>query len=134
MYNSKNNSHLCNRNQTLGNQTGHDGGYFEPAVNIGESKDAFVIQLSLPGFDKSNIDVQVKDNSLKIEGKKSDLDLEGASIRKREFFRQNFNRSFFIPKTVNQNDVSAVFKNGIMEVKLPKLPNHIAVEKKVAVL
>jgi len=93
-----------------------------PAVNIKETKDAYELTVSAPGFAKDSFNVKVEDSLLTIsaEAKEEKLE-EGEKVTRKEFTHQSFKRSFTLPKTVVADKIVAAYENGILTVTLPKL-------------
>jgi HSP20 family protein len=93
-----------------------------PSVNIKETKDAYQLHVSAPGFSKEGFSIKVEDSLLTIsaEAKEEKLE-EGEKLTRREFTHQSFKRSFTLPKTVVADKIAAAYENGILNVTLPKM-------------
>ena len=93
-----------------------------PSVNIKNTKDAYNIDVAVPGFAKDSFKVKVEDNLLTIsaEAKEEKLE-EGEKFTRKEFTHSSFSRSFTLPKTVVADKISANYENGILHVALPKM-------------
>jgi HSP20 family protein len=95
---------------------------FVPRVNIRDDKDHVSLSFEIPGMEKKDIKVMVKDGDLIVSGQR-----EFKSEEKDETFIRSeirtgkFSRSFSLPETVNAENISADYKNGILEVRLAKL-------------
>ena len=108
-------------NRNIGSVLGHDGYTFMPAVNILDTKDAYKLEVAVPGFDKQDFSVHVEDFKLVISGKhESKQEETDKKYTRREFQMASFKRVFNLPNTVNQDAVAAVYNNGILEVTPPK--------------
>ena len=93
-----------------------------PAVNIKETKDAYQLHVSAPGFAKDSFNVKVEDNLLTISGEAKEEKLEeGEKLTRREYTHQSFKRSFTLPKTVVADKIAAGYENGILTITLPKM-------------
>jgi HSP20 family protein len=94
-----------------------------PAVNIKEAEDHFDLELSVPGFKKDDINIEVNENILTIsstvETSSEDKDEKGNYTR-REFSRSSFKRSFTLPETINEDGINANYEDGILTLTLPK--------------
>ena len=92
-----------------------------PAVDINEDSSSFTLTADIPGLNKSDIDISVEDNMLRLSGNreytKADKDVE---YHYHERNHGKFFRSFKLPLTVDEKKISAVFKNGVLTVILPK--------------
>jgi HSP20 family protein len=76
----------------------------------------------LPGLTKKDIKINVKDNMLHITGERSVEQKDNSDDYYRiERRRGSFNRRFSLPDSVNENEIKAKFKDGVLAVTLPKL-------------
>lgn len=104
-----------------------------PAIDIYENDNSIIINAELPGMDKKDVDINVTDNMLTIKGeKKFDKQIKKDNYHKCERCYGTFSRTFTLPDSVNPDDVKAQFKNGILEVSIPKKerskPKEITIE------
>jgi len=103
-----------------------------PAVNISENEKEFKVELSVPGFEKNDIKLEIEKNVLNItaskEVNKEEKD-ESEKVIRREFSSSSFSRSFVIPENVDTENISAEQKDGILKISLPK--KEKALEDKV---
>jgi HSP20 family protein len=93
-----------------------------PAVNIREDEKAFYLELAVPGMDKKDLRIEVKDDVLTISSEHKEErqdDLEG--YKRREFSYSSFCRSFYLPEDVNGEKIGATYRDGILNVEIPKL-------------
>ncbi|MHA1310758.1 MAG: Hsp20/alpha crystallin family protein [Candidatus Helarchaeota archaeon] len=106
-----------------------------PKMDIKELDDHYEIKLEVPGFDKSDINIEIKNDILTIksekETKKEEKDEEGCYIYK-EISRQNFSRSLTLPENVDKENIKANMENGILKIILNKTeiepPKKIEIE------
>ena len=103
----------------VGHKPARNGQRHSP-VNVIETADGFHIQLAAPGMAKSDFEIKLDKDILSIQGKRVVEDIEGETFRRREFGNFEFNRFFRLPETVNGNAVEATYKNGILELVIPK--------------
>ena len=114
-------------NDLLEDNFGHPGtqpstSKWYPAVDVLDSKDAYLIRAELPGMKKEDIHVEVKDGTLVLSGeRKSEKPAEGVEYRHVERVAAKFWRSFSLPETVKQDGIEASYKDGILEVRVPKV-------------
>lgn len=104
-----------------------------PAVDVGETADAYTFAVELPGMNPEAVEVEVKNDTLTIKGERV-----GASTKEGErYYRQErpmgrFARVFHLPKPVNSDGVTATYRDGILSVTLPlrdeAKPRRIAVQ------
>lgn len=92
-----------------------------PAANLYETNEEFVLEMGLPGFDSSNIDVNVERGILTVSGQRArSEEEERQTYHLRELTHERFSRSFSFPSSVDSDDVRADFHNGVLTVTLPK--------------
>jgi HSP20 family protein len=92
-----------------------------PAVDVLESKESFLIRAELPGIKMEDIKVEVKDGRLTVSGEsKKEKPAEGVEYRHAERVAAKFWRSFALPDTAKQDGIEATYKNGILEIRVPK--------------
>jgi len=92
-----------------------------PTVDIVESEDDVTISAELPGLDREDIKVEVKDDVLTFWGeRKQREEQEGDRYRRVERRHGAFRRSFALPSTVSSEDVTATYENGVLSLRLPK--------------
>ncbi|NOX89965.1 MAG: Hsp20/alpha crystallin family protein [Calditrichaeota bacterium] len=106
-----------------------------PLMNIEETKDAYKVSVELPGMEKDDIDIQIKDNVLTISGeKKEETKSEEGTFYRRERRYGKFSRSISLPGDVKVDNIEAEYKNGVLTLTLPKAeeakPKKIEVKTK----
>lgn len=107
--------------------------FWSPAVDIYETDENIVLKAELPGVDKKEVTVEVKDNTLVLKGERSrEKEVKEENYHRVERSFGTFMRSFSIPVSVKQDQVKAKFKDGVLEVTMPKSeeskPNQVKVE------
>ena len=121
--------------RSRGREEGLGTGMWTPAVDIYENNDFVVVKAELPGVEKNQISVDVKDGILSLRGeRKFEKELKEESYHRIERSYGSFQRSFSLPVSVDQDKVTARFEDGVLEVKLPKKekakPKQIQVDVK----
>lgn len=97
------------------------GGGWSPRVDIYENKDNLVIEAELPGMNPENVDISVENNVLTIQGKRDfEKRDEDDNFHRVERHYGSFTRSFTLPPTVNSEEATADFENGVLKLKLAK--------------
>jgi len=92
-----------------------------PAVDVLEGKDTYLIRAELPGMKKEDIKVEIHDGMLVLSGERqSEKPAEGVEYRHVERVAAKFWRSFSLPETVKQDGIEASYKDGVLEVRVPK--------------
>lgn len=92
-------------------------------TDIQEKDNNYILDMDLPGYDKSDIKAQLKDGYLTITAQKNtskeDKDEKGNYIR-RERYCGKCSRSFYIGENLKEEDIKASFNNGILKLTFPK--------------
>lgn len=103
-----------------------------PAMNVKEHKADFEIELAIPGFDKKDFELDIEKDVLHISGvKELEKEEKEENYSCKEFSYKSFKRSMLLPTSVDLNqNVKAVYKNGILKIKL--LKKEESIEKKHA--
>lgn len=108
---------------------------WSPAVDIFETADSIVMKAELPGVSQANIDIQVRDNTLTLKGeRKFEREVKDENYLRIERSYGAFQRAFSLPTVIQQDKIRAVFKDGVLEVTLPKAeeakPKQVKVDVK----
>jgi len=92
-----------------------------PPVNIHETKDAFHLELNVPGRSKEDFKIAVENGLLTIgfEEKQENKEEDYKTLR-REFSFRSFKRSFQVEDTINVENIQARYENGLLKLLLPK--------------
>lgn len=94
---------------------------WKPVVDIFDKDDAIAIHVELPGVKKEDVAIEVKDNVLTLRGERS----ESQEIKEDKYYRKertfgSFHRAFSLPSAINPDTIKATFKDGILEIEIPK--------------
>ncbi len=93
----------------------------EPSLNIVETDDEFEVELAAPGLSKNDFEVTIDDGYLNISTEKSESKEEkDKNYTRKEFSYNSFKRSLLLPESVEQDEVKATYKNGILKFNLAK--------------
>jgi HSP20 family protein len=96
---------------------------FSPAVDIQETETEFIVKADLPDVKKEEVKVRVQEGILAIEGeRKLEKEEQGKRFHKIEREYGRFVRRFALPSEIDADKVRAEFKNGVLNVVLPKAP------------
>jgi HSP20 family protein len=107
-----------------------------PVVNVTENHKSYLARLAAPGLNKENFNISVAENLLTIAYEdESRTESEDENLKKEEYNFSSWSRSFNIPKEVEADRISAVYKDGILEVNIPKKTpsSPVKTEKKITV-
>lgn len=95
---------------------------YKPAANVSEDENKYSIELALPGFSKEEVSIKFEEEVLTVTaGHQPKEDVKGPKYTWNEFgFKSKYERSFQLPETVDADNISASFENGILNISLPK--------------
>jgi len=104
---------------------------WQPAADLVESDGEYTIAIDLPGIDRAVLEINVDDDRLTIKGSRT---TEGSLRRASERPSGRFVRTFGVPGSVDQSEIVADYKDGVLKVSLPKKVERTAkrVEIKVS--
>jgi len=92
-----------------------------PKVNIRETKDAYFVDMAVPGLKKSDFHIDIENQVLSISTEMEESnEHQEDNFTRREFGYSSFKRSFSLPETVNENDIKAEYSDGVLSIHLPK--------------
>lgn len=103
------------------------------ATDIKETDEAFMIETELPGYDKSEISVSLKEGVLTIRAEHSGEKSSDEGYVRRERAWETIERSFEV-EGVDSDAISAAYVNGVLTVTLPKLPEVIPQQRQIEIL
>ena len=98
-------------------------GEWAPRLDLSETKDALIVKVEVPAIDPKEIQLSIMEGVLTVKGEKK----EEKEDRDEKYYRVertygSFSRSVRLPAPIDENKVSASFKNGLLTVTLPKTP------------
>ncbi|MGV7219931.1 MAG: Hsp20/alpha crystallin family protein [Nitrospinales bacterium] len=95
--------------------------YRDLRVNISETPESYTLVAEVPGLKEENIDIEAKDGVLTLKGhQETKEESEDKNYRVREFSERRFERSFRLGDTVDQDNIEAQLKDGLLTVTVPK--------------
>ena len=95
-------------------------GELRPSADVCETSDNFIVSAELPGVDEKDIDIEFADNVLTIRAERKIQEKEGQTYHRREIAGGTFSRGMKFSTPVDSAKISASYKNGILEITLPK--------------
>jgi len=112
----------------------HELEEISPTVDIFEEGNDVVVKAELPGLKKEDIDVNITGDKITISGEKK----KEEKIEKKDYYRVersygSFTRSFSMPTEVQTDQAKANFKDGVLEVRIPKTEEARKKEKKIQI-
>jgi len=93
-----------------------------PGVNVYVNENEYMVAAKIPGIDKNDISITLKDNSLRIAGERKAAENTEVNYHLRERKTGKFERNFLLDEKVDADKITAEVKNGILLVKVPKSP------------
>lgn len=106
-----------------------------PPVNIIEQADAYTIQVSAPGLEKTDFSVKLDGKLLSISAeKKVETKSETDKVIRQEFSGKSFKRSFTVDDKIDAAGINAKYENGILFVTLPKKEEVKQAAKEITIL
>ena len=94
-----------------------EGADWYPAADVIESGSEYTVAIDLPGIDRATLDISVDDDRLTVKGNRA---AEESTVHRGECPRGSFLRTFSVPASVDQGDIRADYKDGVLQVHLPK--------------
>lgn len=104
-----------------------------PSVNIKETKEGFEVKVAAPGFDKNDFKLELNHDVLTISSEKQaeNETKEGEQYTRREYCYSSFKRSFVLPDSADAEKINAEYKNGILDITIPKKEEAKPKDKRV---
>lgn len=91
-----------------------------PKVDVGETDKCIIVRCELPGVEKDQIKIDITGDTLSISGERKWNDDQDIKYHKIERFYGAFNRTFKIGIPIDQDNIKATYKNGVLEIVVPK--------------
>lgn len=92
-----------------------------PLLNIFRQKDYFLIVTELSGVQREDIEIQIRENLIRLSGKKLINYEDGISLHRRERSEGYFDRTITLPITIDSSQARAEYRNGILTIFLPQI-------------
>ncbi|MEH6411661.1 MAG: Hsp20/alpha crystallin family protein [Hyphomonas sp.] len=111
-----------------------NGAISMPEIEVSETDTAYLIEADLPGMSENEVEVNVADGILTIEGERKHTENKKENgIQYSERSYGMFKRSLQLPNDVKEGDIKATFKNGVIHVELPKSPEKVEKVRRVEI-
>src|SRR5688572_2051419 len=95
-------------------------GTWVPAVDVAETQEKIVVRAEVPGMKQEDIQIEFENGLLTIRGERQIEKSEGMTWHRVERVYGGFSRSFTLPRTVDAEKISANYREGILEIEVPK--------------
>ncbi|HEY7663896.1 MAG TPA: Hsp20/alpha crystallin family protein [Xanthobacteraceae bacterium] len=102
----------------LEQQTASQGPF--PPINVFKQGDDILAIIELPGLEKDKLQIEAKENTIRISGKKSVTYPEGVSVHRRERVSGEFDRTLSLPVGLDPDRIKAEYRDGILALFLPR--------------
>ena len=106
-------------------------GTWAPAVDVAEEGDKILVKVEVPGMDEKDIKINFEDGTLTVTGERQFERKDERNYHRIERAYGTFTRTFSLPRTVDPNAITANYRNGILEIEIPKKeeakPKQIAI-------
>jgi HSP20 family protein len=105
-----------------------------PAADVYETDDEVVVELEVPGYEETDLDIEVADHTITVKGERTEVkDEKQKSFRVRERLEHEFERRFDLPPVADVERVAAVFEKGVLELRAPTVqtvtPHKVEIAK-----
>lgn len=98
-----------------------EGGIWSPATDLIDQKDKLVARIELPGVEKKDIKISLSENNLTVQGEiERDREAKKEDYYCCERVSGKYSRTISLPVEVDEQNIKAKFKNGILEIIMPK--------------
>ena len=95
----------------------------QPAVDVYETEDEFVLELEVPGYEEKELTIEAFDHTVAIAGDRREVEEKSDKVfRLHERLEKHFERRFEFPPQADTKHLKAVFGNGVLELHAPKSP------------
>ncbi len=96
-------------------------GDWKPLADIYDKGDSIMIHAEIPGVKKEDVSIEVRENILTLKGSRaSDKEIKEENYYRRERNSGSFQRSFTLPPMIDPDQIKAKFKDGVLEIEIPK--------------
>lgn len=97
-------------------------GPWVPRVDVFEQEDTLVVRAEVSGVSPDDVEVTVEDSTLLIAGKRELPREKVTGFQRKEIFEGEFRRTLILPEGLKTDDISASYRDGVLEVAIPKSP------------
>lgn len=108
-------------------------GYRTPLTNISEKGKEITVEMVIPGYKKSDLEISLENNILTVKGKKNaGAESESGKYLQKEFSTQEFSKSFRIDPSVSDESIASKLEDGILTIQIPRA-KKIETKKMIAI-
>jgi HSP20 family protein len=102
----------------MGRGTAAIGGF--PPINMFQKGEDLVAVIELPGIDKNDLEIEAKENTIRIRGKRTIAYGEQASVHRRERISGVFDRTLSVPIRIEPDRIKAEYRDGLLALFIPR--------------
>lgn len=95
-------------------------GTWNPPVDISETADKIVLSIEIPGVKQEDLDIRFEERTLTLKGERKFEKIEGRNYHRVERLYGTFVRTFALPRTVDAEAITATYREGVLEIEMPK--------------
>jgi HSP20 family protein len=95
-------------------------GAWVPPVDVAETQDRILVRAELPGLRQEDIEIEFENGLLTLRGERKLEKMEGLTWHRVERSYGNFSRTFTLPRTVDPERITASYREGVLEIEVPK--------------
>ena len=115
-------------------ETAHESQSFSPFINVNESDIEYTVSMDLPGVEKKDLKVNISEGMMTVKGeRKSSIPAKDNLCILQEISHGTFQRSFELSNAVQEDKIKARFKNGVLNLRIPKAEEVKPAVKKIVV-
>lgn len=105
-----------------------------PSVNISDIDKAFEVSVALPGLDKKDVKIEMKNNFLIVSSEKQyENEEQNKNWMRREYGYASFQRMLQLPESADHDKIQAEMKDGVLSIKVAKKEGYIEKKKQIAI-
>lgn len=109
------------------------GGTWVPPVDVAETQEKILVRAELPGMKQEDINIEFENGMLTLRGERKLEKQEGVTWHRVERTYGAFSRSFTLPRTVDPEKIAATYREGVLEIEVPKREEAKPKQIKIAV-
>ena len=91
-----------------------------PPINVFQQGEDVLAIVELPGVQKDSLQIEAKENTIRIAGKKAESYPEGVSVHRRERISGEFDRTISLPVQLDPDGIKAEYRDGVLALYLPR--------------
>src|SRR3954470_15227660 len=95
-------------------------GAWVPPVDVAETQEKIIVRAEVPGMKQDDIQIEFENGLLTIRGERRLVKQDGVTFHRVERTFGNFSRSFTLPRTVDPARITAAYRDGVLEIEVPK--------------